>query len=98
MRDYNGGDLYTRMMMVRPPVELVSIGVGAEMALVMGYVVVVWAVKGVFLCLIREGWVKLKGVARGVWWVAVGVVGASFVGVVVGGAAIVGMSIVAGDV
>jgi len=96
MQNYNH-DSYTTLLM-RPPEDLVRMGVGAEMALVMMYVVVVWAVKSVFLCFIRQGWGKLKGVAKGMWWGTVGVVGASFVGIVVGGVVVVGMAVGKGDV
>ena len=96
MRRYND-DLYTATV-VRPPVDLVRMGVGAEMALVMVYVVVMWAVKGVFLCLVREGWGRLKGVAPAMWWATVGVTGGSFVGVVVAGAVVVGVTMGKGNV
>ena len=85
-------------MLMTPPVDLVKIGVAAEMALVLVYVVVVWAVKSIFLCFIREGWGKLKGMARAVWWGTVGAVGASFVGAAIGGIVVVGMAVGKGDV
>ena len=65
--------------------------VAVETVLAILYICVMWAVKGVYILLMRLAWKKVRKPAMIMWWVTVVAVGAGLVAVLVSGAAKIGM-------